>query len=45
MYIILNILKFLNNTLCYINELYVESYHNMTNTYNDSFDIYNYYIQ
>ena len=45
MYIVYDIYNFLNSTLCYVNDLYIESYRNMTNFDNNSLYSFHYYIE
>ncbi len=45
MYIVYDIFYLLNTTLCYVNDLYIESYHNMTNFDNNSLYSFHYYIE
>ena len=45
MYNVYDIFYLLNSTLCYVNDLYVESYHNMTNFDNNSLYSYRYFIE
>ena len=45
MYIVYDIYNFLNTTLCYVNDLYIEGYRNMTNFDSNSLYSYRYFIE